>query len=228
MNQLETMLTLQQKLNDSTNGQGWEHGVTKQGKKIDWRRCIYLEAAELVESYPWKHWKSIDAKVDRANVEVELVDIWHFVMSEVLRVNRLNDNLPLEELAIALEDAIGTIDAEQIEDDYYAEIEAIELLITKLLCNFELVDFTKSYFELCRKLGLSSQRLYTLYIGKNILNIFRQDNGYKDGSYKKIWGTKEDNVVMQEILEENPDISSDGLYKKLQECYKGTSNSKCP
>lgn len=219
MSQIETMLTLQQQLNDSTNGIEWENGVTKQGKKIDWRRCIYLEAAELVESYPWKHWKNIDAQVDRANVEVELVDIWHFVMSEVLRVNRLNDNLPIEELAIRLEDAIGTIDAEKIEDDYYAEIEAIELLITKLLCNFELVDFTKSYFELSRKLGLSSQRLYTLYIGKNILNIFRQDNGYKDGSYKKVWNGKEDNVVMQDILEENPDISSDGLYKKLQECY---------
>jgi dimeric dUTPase (all-alpha-NTP-PPase superfamily) len=226
VNQLEIMLTLQQKLNDSTNGEGWENGVTKQGKKIDWRRCIYLEAAELVESYPWKHWKNIGAKVDRANVEVELVDIWHFVMSEVLRVNRLNDNLPIAELAIRLEDAVGTIDAQKIEDDYYAEIEAIEALMIKLFCHFELVDFTKSYFELCRKLGLSSQRLYTLYIGKNILNIFRQDNGYKDGSYKKIWNGKEDNVVMQEILEENPEISAEELYKKLQECYKGTSNSR--
>ena len=219
MSQMEIMLTLQQKLNDSTNGEGWENGLTKQGKKIDWRRCIYLEAAELVESYPWKHWKNIDAKVDRANIEVELVDIWHFVMSEVLRVNRLNDNLPIVELAIRLEDAIGNIDAQKIEDDYYAEIEAIEELIKKLFCHFELVDFTKSYFELCRKLGLSFERLYQLYIGKNILNIFRQDHGYKEGSYIKVWNGKEDNVVMQEILASNSGITPEELYKRLEEKY---------
>jgi len=219
VSQMEIMLQLQQELNDNTNGKGWEEGVTKQGKKIDWRRCIYLEAAELVESYPWKHWKSIDAEVNRGNVEIELVDIWHFVMSEVLRVNRFNDNLPIEELAIRLEDAIGEIKAQRIENDYYAEIEAIEELIKKLFCHFELVDFTKSYFELCAKLGLSFERLYQLYIGKNILNAFRQNNGYKEGSYKKVWGGKEDNVIMQEILAENRTISPSELYIKLEEEY---------
>jgi len=221
MSQIETMLNLQQKLNDNTNGLNWEKGVTKQGKIINWRRCIYLEAAELVESYPWKHWKNIDAKVDRANVEVELVDIWHFVMSEVLRVNRLNENLPIATLAKQLEDAIATIDATKIEDNYYAEIEAIEELIEKLFCNFELVDFTKSFFALCSKLGLDKQRLYTLYLGKNILNIFRQDHGYKEGNYIKQWGGKEDNVVMQEILEKNPTISAEELYNKLEQNYPG-------
>jgi len=226
MNQMETMLSLQQKLNDSTNGKGWENGFTKFGKKIDWRRCIYLEAAELVESYPWKHWKSIDAKVDRANVEVELVDIWHFVMSEILRVNKLNDNLPIVELAIRLEDAIGDITVQKIEDDYYAEIEAIEALLHKLFCHFELVDFTKSYFELCAKLGLSFERLYQLYIGKNILNIFRQDNGYKEGTYIKVWSGKEDNVVMQEILASNSSIAAEELYKKLEEKYEGAKSQE--
>ena len=219
MSQMEIMLSLQQKLNDSTNGEGWENGFTKQGKRIDWRRCIYLEAAELIDSYPWKHWKNIDAKVDRANIEVELVDIWHFVMSEVLRVNRLNDNLPIAELAIRLEDVVGDIDASKIEDDYYAEIEAIEELIKKLFCHFELVDFTKSYFELCRKLGLSFERLYQLYIGKNILNSFRQDHGYKEGRYIKVWNGKEDNAVMQEILSSNSKITPEELYRKLEEKY---------
>ncbi len=219
MSQMEIMLSLQQKLNDSTNGEGWENGFTKQGKRIDWRRCIYLEAAELIDSYPWKHWKNIDAKVDRANIEVELVDIWHFVMSEVLRVNRLNDNLPIAELAIRLEDVVGDIDASKIEDDYYAEIEAIEELIKKLFCHFELVDFTKSYFELCRKLGLSFERLYQLYIGKNILNSFRQDHGYKEGRYIKVWNGKEDNAVMQEILSSNNKITPEELYRKLEEKY---------
>ncbi len=52
MSKVLTMLKLQQKLNDETNGVGWESGVTKQGKQINWRRCIYLETAELIDSYP--------------------------------------------------------------------------------------------------------------------------------------------------------------------------------
>ena len=224
MSKLEQMLQLQQQLNDQTNGTGWEKGLTKQGKIIDWKRCIYLEAAELVESYPWKHWKNIDAKIDRENIEIELVDIWHFVMSEILRVNRLNDNLPISELSIRLEDEIKNIKVEQIKDDYYKEIEAIEDFIKKLFCHFELVNFTKSFFELCQKLGLNFDRLYQLYIGKNILNIFRQDHGYKDGTYKKMWNGKEDNVVMQEILNNNPQIDAKSLYKELQKHYPDEKN----
>ena len=218
MSRILTMLELQQKLNDNTNGKGWENGLTAQGKKIDWRRCIYLEAAELVESYPWKHWKNIDAKVDTDNVKVELVDIWHFVMSEVLRVNALGDARDLKELASDIEASIANENVEYLQD-YYAQIEAIEELIEKLFCNFELVDFTATFFRLCEKLGLGFDELYSLYIGKNILNIFRQDHGYKDGTYIKVWNGKEDNVVMQEILINNSNIGVDELYKELEKRY---------
>ena len=220
MNRILTMLELQQKLNDNTNGKGWENGLTAQGKKIDWRRCIYLEAAELVESYPWKHWKNIDAKVDSKNVKVELVDIWHFVMSEVLRVNALGDARDLKELASDIETSIKNHNVSYLQD-YYAQIEAIEELIHKLFCNFDLIDFTVTFFNLCTKLGLEFDELYALYIGKNILNIFRQDHGYKDGTYIKIWNGKEDNVVMQEILANSSNISTDELYKELEKYYPG-------
>ena len=219
MSKILTMFKLQQELNDNTNGKDWELGVTKQGKEINWRRCIYLEAAELIDSYPWKHWKNINSDVDRENVKVELVDIWHFVMSEVLRVNYLNDKKPLAALAKEIEEKIKDIDVKR-EDNYYKEIEAIEALIAKLFCNFELIDFTKSFFELSYKLGLDLDSLYKLYIGKNILNIFRQEHGYKDGTYKKVWNGKEDNVVMQEILANNSNLTPKELYKKLELEYE--------
>ena len=218
MSRVLTMLELQQKLNDETNGKGWEDGFTKQGKKIDWRRCIYLEAAELIESYPWKHWKNIDAKPDYENIKVELVDIWHFVMSEILRVNSLENKLSMQELAVKIEEAIDGISVEK-NSDIYKEIEDIESFIAKLFCNFELIDFTKNFFEICYKLDLDFDSLYNLYIGKNILNKFRQDNGYKEGTYIKDWNGKEDNVVMQEILESNRNITPNELYSKLQEAY---------
>jgi len=99
MNKIETMLRLQQQLNDATNGTGWEKGITKNGKQIDWRRCIWLEAAELVESYPWKHWKNIAANPDYANIKIEAVDIWHFVMSEALRVYAVEGRGDIADLA---------------------------------------------------------------------------------------------------------------------------------
>ncbi|WP_205421835.1 dUTP diphosphatase, partial [Campylobacter fetus] len=53
---IEEMLLLQQKLNDETNGKNWETGITKDKKLISWKRCIYMECAELVDSFAWKHW----------------------------------------------------------------------------------------------------------------------------------------------------------------------------
>ena len=61
---LQLMLKMQQSLNDETNGLGWENGYTNKNKLISWRRCIYMECAELIDSFAWKHWKSIDAKTE--------------------------------------------------------------------------------------------------------------------------------------------------------------------
>jgi hypothetical protein len=33
-----------------------------------------------------------------------------------------------------------------------------------------------------------------------VLNFFRQDNGYKEGSYRKMWGGREDNEHLVEIM----------------------------
>jgi hypothetical protein len=67
--------------------------------------------------------------------------------------------------------------------------------------------------------GLNLNELYKLYVGKNILNQFRQDNGYKDGSYIKVWAGEEDNVVMMRIWQENPNINPSELYKELSKNY---------
>ena len=54
---------------------------------------------------------------------------------------------------------------------------------------------------------------------KNILNKFRQDHGYKDRSYIKIWNGVEDNAVMNEILQ-NGASSVDEIYAKLKTAYQ--------
>jgi len=223
MQKLITMLTLQQQLNDATNGKGWEAGLTKNGKRIDWRRCIYLEAAELIESYPWKHWKNIDAQPDYENIKIEAVDIWHFVMSEALRRNKIEKEASIEVLADAISHESGyqafASGECRLYPDYYAEIAVVEELIHALFCETSVETLVSQFFKVASLAGLDLERLYQLYIGKNILNSFRQDHGYKEGSYIKIWRGEEDNVVMQRILAQRPDISPEALYHALEEAY---------
>ena len=223
MKRILQMLELQQELNDATNGVGWEQGTTKNGKKIDWRRCIYLEAAELVDSYPWKHWKNIDASPDYANVKIEIVDIWHFVMSEALRLYKVKKLGSISDIANTITNMQGFSEFLQIQTeeqlDPYKEIELVEEMIKTLFCNSDINDLILSFLNMSSKLNLKLPELYELYIGKNILNKFRQNHGYKDGSYIKEWNGKEDNVVMQEILASKADISPEALYDALEKAY---------
>jgi len=223
MNRILQMLKLQQELNDATNGLNWEKGITKNGKKIDWRRCIYLETAELIESYPWKHWKNIDASPDYANIKIEIVDIWHFIMSETLRLYKIESLGSIEDIA----KVVSNMDGFKIFQDEHSkselntdeEIELVEEMIKILFCNSDINTLIISFLNMSSQLNLKLPELYKLYVGKNILNKFRQNNGYKDGSYIKVWNGKEDNVVMQDILDIQKKITPNELYDALKKAY---------
>ena len=71
---------------------------------------------------------------------------------------------------------------------------------------------------------MDSNELYRQYVGKNVLNFFRQDNGYKDGSYIKVWGGQEDNEHLVEVLNTldiNDPSYADGIYNGLSARYPG-------
>ena len=223
MNKITQMLKLQQQLNDETNGLGWEEGHTKNGKIIDWRRCSYLECAELIESYPWKHWKNIDASPDYDNIKIEAVDIWHFIMSQALQEYKQNNLGDIEQLSIQIQSInsyhLFTQPVQATSLNYYEQIEVVENLMRILFAKESIGSLLDSFIEVAMQSGLNIESLYQLYIGKNMLNKFRQDHGYKDGSYIKIWQGEEDNVVMQRILRNTPNISPNELYTALEEAY---------
>ncbi len=224
MNKILQMLKLQQELNDATNGLNWENGITKNRKIIDWRRCIYLECAELIDSYPWKHWKNIDANPDYDNIKIEIVDIWHFVMSEALRIYKINHLGTIENIASMVTNMSEFENFSQDENskvlDIYKQMELVEDVIKTAFCKNDINALVISFLTMSSKLNLKLPELYNLYIGKNILNKFRQEHGYKDGTYIKIWNGKEDNVVMQNILNSNSSITPNELYRELEENYK--------
>ncbi len=223
MDKILQMLLLQQELNDATNGEGWEKGTTKNGKLIDWKRCTYLECAELIESYPWKHWKNIDAQPDYANIQIEAVDIWHFIMSQGLEDYKMKNLGSIDTLSRSISKLPNfqnfLADITPTTKDYYAQIKVGEDLMKTIFCDEPTEKFMEAFIDVAVQSGLNLDALYKLYVGKNILNQFRQDHGYKEGSYIKIWNGEEDNVMMQRVLEENEDVTPDELYNALEKAY---------
>lgn len=220
---IEAMLDLQQRLNDDTNGVGWENGYTKEGKLISFRRCIYMECAELIDSFAWKHWKNIKAPTNWENVRIEIVDIWHFILSLLLeesKDNALSKAQIAEEVrSVSLFDDFCKEKGTPDDDDMYGILNDIEVIIHKCTgFGFDLGELLSAYFILAMKCGLNLNALYQIYIGKNVLNQFRQNNGYKDGSYKKVWEGVEDNEVLNEILQS--ELEYERIYAELEKRYK--------
>ena len=213
MNLIEQMFTLQNELNNHTNGEMWVGGLTKENRQISWYRCIYMEAAEAIDSFNWKHWKNINVEPDWANIKVELVDIWHFVMSEAIRVGDPSYANQYEEIDVA-----GDLDPEIL-------LQTLEKILAlsaqaKIENNENAIrETTDLFFVALSGIGMDTAELYKRYVVKNQLNTFRQQNGYKDGSYIKTWGEVEDNVVAFNIMDDNPGISPSDLYLQLESAY---------
>ena len=151
----------------------------------DYYRAVWVECAELLDHFGWKWWKRQQADLEQ--VKLEIIDIWHFGLSELLRADQLD-----ERLAARLADVLASADAV----DFRASVEdlALKSLATR---QFDLAAFV----TVMRALPMTFDELYRGYVAKNILNAFRQEHGYQDGSYRKRWHDgREDNEHLVEIV----------------------------
>ncbi len=181
----------------------------------DWRtqgyeyyRAIWVECAELLDHFGWKWWKQQHADVDQ--VKLEIVDIWHFALSDLLRAGTLADDLAAE-LAFEPESTEGDPAAFRLAVEKLAEVTLMERA-------FHLGPFV----EVMRTLPMGYEELFSMYVGKNVLNNFRQDHGYKTGEYQKLWSGREDNEHLVEVLEGlscDPDDVPEAVYSALKARY---------
>lgn len=208
------MLTLQSSMNAKVDP-NW---VTA---RYPYLRAVAIEGAEAIEHHGWKWWKKQDK--DLAQLQMELVDIWHFILSEILLRNGQSQAAPLNHLLNALKQANNQQYIEFDNATYILKeldlITKLELLIAiSIARRIELAVF-ESIMHDCK---LSWTELFCQYVGKNVLNMFRQDNGYKNGTYQKIWAGREDNEHLVKILESlDPNIPNykDEIYKALVSAY---------
>lgn len=154
----------------------------------EWYRAIWIECAELMEHYGgWKWWKH--ARPDFAQVVLEIVDIWHFGLS--LRIDASGD---YQRIAAAI-----------IEDWTHAPparpfLQEVERLAFAALGEHRFaVGSVRHLLVACER---DFDDLYRAYVAKNVLNMFRQDHGYKRGDYLKIWHGREDNQVLSELIDQ--------------------------
>ena len=195
-NQLKVMLELQNAMNTRVHSEWREQG-------FEWYRAIWIESAELMDHYGWKWWKH--QKPDVEQVKLELIDIFHFGLS-ILLVNKTS----IESIAEQLSDALKV-------DESYDFKNSLEAFTAHTLNE---KDFSVSLFvRLLKGMEMTFEDLYSGYVSKNVLNFFRQDNGYQEGTYKKIWDGREDNEHLVELIAKL-DVSDAQFSAKLYQSLK--------
>jgi dimeric dUTPase (all-alpha-NTP-PPase superfamily) len=177
--QLITMLDMQERMNRKVHPD-WI------AQNFAWHRALWVECGELMDHWGYKWWKH--QRPDHEHVKLEVVDIWHFGMSMWFDGRSGTEQIAgrmMEELA---NDPPRTLEFR----------EAVEELVAHVLASRR---FSVSRFwSLMQAAGMNLDELFAAYIGKNVLNFFRQDHGYKEGSYRKQWQGREDNEHLAEIL----------------------------
>jgi dimeric dUTPase (all-alpha-NTP-PPase superfamily) len=218
---IQSMLELQAGMNAKVDAEWVNAGYP-------YLRAVVVEGAEAMEHYGWKWWKK--QTPDLAQVQMEIVDIWHFVLSAVLIETRGDVDAARE----WVEKRIGALEGPDARKTWLLEkefrldtlslIDKLELLIGFSVFRKISIPLIDAILEDCE---MSWDELYRQYVGKNVLNFFRQDHGYKTGTYRKHWHDgREDNEHLVEVLAEvqaqsiqGGDDYKNSLYAALQARY---------
>ncbi len=178
---LINMLTMQDEMNTRVHDD-WVN------QDFEWYRATWIECGELIEHYGYKWWKK--QQPDMEQVRLEVIDIWHFGLSALFAPGK-----PIPEIADTILRELEQHASSQLGVREATEELALHALQTR---SFSVAKFR----DLMLATGLDFDSLYAAYVGKNVLNFFRQDHGYKDGSYIKIWAGREDNEHLVELVDE--------------------------
>ena len=201
--QLITMLEMQERMNRKVHPDWISQGFA-------WYRALWIECGELIDHHGYKWWKKQEP--DWEHVRLEVVDIWHFGMSMRFDGHNTPADIAAEMLA-------------ELQSEPPCELpllEAVEALAGEVLVSRRL--HAGRFWSVMQAAGLDLDSLFTAYVGKNVLNFFRQDHGYKQGTYRKLWQGREDNEHLAELargLDSTAPGYAERLYEALETRYSG-------
>ncbi len=206
------IIELQKKLNNRVSPE-WE-ADTKQEKYDTWM-AILDETVEVLGSKKWKWWKDTAelGSIDWDNVQVELIDIFHFMLSISIQLKQ-QDSIFMTLMAFQknkLDGKSAGFNQQEFFDKFWSEFlmavwqKSIPLVVVKW-CEFYYLS------------GGDFNNLVRDYFIKNALNHIRQEFGYSSGKYQKMWRHPsnpsklvEDNVVAGELLKSTSDLTEDSV-----------------
>jgi dimeric dUTPase (all-alpha-NTP-PPase superfamily) len=175
-------------------------------------RAVWVECAELLDHFGWKWWKHQSPDADQ--VKLEVVDIWHFGLSDLMRADAVTESVTRSLMAVS-DEAGGHTERFRLAVEGLAQQTLRDRLFAM-----------EPFVAVLESLPMTLPELFRLYVGKNVLNHFRQDHGYKSGSYHKTWHGREDNAHLVELLETMdvaPAQVPEHLYDALRQRYPGSS-----
>jgi len=212
--QASTMLRMQAAMNSRVDPE-WINA------RYPYLRAVLIEATEAMDHHGWKWWKK--QVCDLPQLQMELIDIWHFLMSELLLLREGDEVLAAGDLLDAASEArvSGTIalDGHQHQLSTLSLLDKLQLLAVTAGAGRVEIPLFAAIMADC---NMDWTELFRQYVGKNVLNFFRQDNGYKQGTYHKVWDGREDNEhlvdIMQALDPQAPDYQQ-RLYDGLKARY---------
>ena len=195
-NQAQQIVRLQTQFNQGLDA-NWPHAPTL---PRDDMAAVIVELGERYDHLGYKWWKKQTPDHEQANME--LIDVLHFALSDVIEVlaQEGSDN-PLERATEKLLEASVKANAEHARNaKWLLRHTALEGRpeLDRPLC-FGNESLAQLLSMLYQAYG-SAEAVYVSYVGKNALNHVRQQRGYKDGTYIKMWQNEEDNEVMVRLL----------------------------
>ena len=213
--QAQIMLELQANMNARVNPQ-WVEAA------YPYLRAVVVEGAEAIEHHGWKWWKKQECDLEQ--LQMELVDIWHFTLSHLL----LEHSGDQEKSRVALltlmaENNTLHFDNNAININKLGTLQKLELCIGLAAAGRISVVLFEALLADCK---MDWNDLFCQYVGKNVLNFFRQDHGYKEGTYTKTWHGREDNEHLVEVMSDLDSEHEDFkhlLYESLKDRYQGTT-----
>ncbi len=191
--QAKTMLSLQSAMNTKVDPD-WV------AARYPYLRAVVIEAAEAIEHHGWKWWKK--QELDLPQLQMELIDIWHFLLSDILLQEDGDQVAALSKLTQLL-DAVGSNDGLLTFDGREYDLSAMDLLTQlELLIGLSAARKVELsvFAAIMSNCEMDWTELYCQYVGKNVLNFFRQDNGYQEGTYQKVWNGREDNEYLVDVM----------------------------
>lgn len=187
-------------------------------------RAVVIEGAEAMEHHGWKWWKTQEK--DLPQLQMELVDIWHFTLSAFIVWSDGDIALAAREIFDSHQagDTEIVFDGMEYDLSRMQFLDRLELLIGLSSARRANVPLFGALLADC---GLTWQDLFRQYVGKNTLNFFRQDHGYNDkpAAYRKTWAGREDNEHLVEIMsgmDAGREDFRDELYRRLEIRYSET------